>query len=44
MKNMKQYGTTAIAILLLLAIFAAALFEFTSAGQKAATSCIVGAP
>jgi len=44
MKNIKQHGKTAIVVLLLLALITAALLEFTSAGQKAATTCIVGAP
>jgi len=44
MKNIKQYGIRAIAILLLLALLTAVLLEFSSAGQKAATTCIVGAP
>ncbi|WP_255479288.1 hypothetical protein [Chitinophaga sp. CF418] len=44
MENIKQYGKRVIAILLLLALFAAVLLEFSSAGQKAAATCIVGAP
>jgi len=44
MKNIKQYGIRAIAILLLFAFLTAVLLEFSSAGQKAAPSCIVGAP
>ncbi|WP_262915866.1 hypothetical protein [Chitinophaga filiformis] len=44
MENIKQYGKSAIVILLLLALFAAVLFEFTAAGRKAAPTCIVGAP
>ncbi|WP_272867901.1 hypothetical protein [Chitinophaga pinensis] len=44
MKKIKEYGKIAVAVILLTALLIAVLLEFTSAGQSAAASCIVGAP
>jgi hypothetical protein len=44
MRNMKEYGKRAIVAILLIAFFAALLLEFSSAGQSAAASCVLGTP